>query len=256
MARYQWSSLVIVLAIIIPLAATPVCGRTLSFSGATWTVKTSTRKAGPGPNYFSDSDRNVSVDGQGRLHLWITHNKDRWDCAEVIHTASLGYGTYRFYLDSPVDKLDPNVVLGLFTWNDEPAYAHREIDIELSRWSKLDNLNAQYVVQPFTSAEHRVRFSQPPGLDHTTHQFCWHADSIFFQSLLLRHPIPRRSSSSGRPRMVFRSPEVRTRGSTCGSSGVMVLRTATKWRSSSIGSSLFLNMTQDALGDGVVGFRA
>jgi hypothetical protein len=163
----------------------------VSFAGATWTVKTSTRKAGPGPNYFSDSDRNVSVDAQGRLHLRITRNKDRWECAEVIHTASLGYGTYRFYLDSPMDKLDPNVVLGLFTWSDDPAYAHREIDIELSRWSKPDNLNAQYVVQPFSSAEHRMRFSQPPGLDQTTQQFRWQADSIFFQSLRATPSDPR-----------------------------------------------------------------
>jgi hypothetical protein len=183
MARYRWTSLAIALAIAIPLAVTRVCARTVSFSGATWTVKASTRKAGPGPNYFSDSDRNVSVDAQGRLHLRITHNKDRWECAEVIHTASLGYGSYRFYLDSLVDKLDPNVVLGLFTWNDDPAYAHREIDIELSRWSKPDNRNAQYVVQPFNSAEHRMRFGQPPGLDQTTHQFRWQADSVFFQSL-------------------------------------------------------------------------
>ena len=138
-----------------------------------------------------------------------------------------------------MDKLDSNVVLGLFTWNDEPAYAHREIDIELSRWSKPDNLNAQYVVQPFSSAEHKMRFSQPPGLDQTAHQFRWQADSISSKACALRHPIPGRSSRSGKPRMAFRSLEVRTRGSTCGSSVVMVLRTATKWKLSSSGSSSF-----------------
>jgi hypothetical protein len=185
MARQRWirATFVVAFAVATLPAATPVGARTVSFSGATWTVKTSARKAGPGPNYFSDSDDNVSVDAQGRLHLRITRHQDRWDCAEIIHTASLGYGAYRFYLDSPVDNLDPNVVLGLFTWNDQPAYAHREIDIELSRWSKPDNLNAQYVVQPYTDPKNIVRFSQPAGLAQSTHGFQWQPGSISFQSL-------------------------------------------------------------------------
>ena len=32
------------------------------------------------------------------------------------------------------DLQNPNVVLGLFTWSDDPAYNNREIDIEFSRW--------------------------------------------------------------------------------------------------------------------------
>ena len=123
--------------------------RTLQFSGYTWNVKTSAGKVGPGPNLFSDSTNNVWVDASGRLHLKITKDANRWNCAEVICTNSLGHGTYRFYLDSPVDNLDPNVVLGLFTWSDDPAYADREIDVECSRWANAaDSDNAQFVVQP------------------------------------------------------------------------------------------------------------
>ena len=157
--------------------------RTLNFSGATWTVKTSTGKAGPGPNYFSDSPSNVAVDAHGHLHLRITHNGDRWQCAEVIHTASLGYGTYRFYLATRVDDLDPNIVLGLFTWRDETAYSHREIDFEFSRLADPSNHNAQYVVQPYTKPGHILRFGEPSKLDETAHSFLWQRDSVLFQSL-------------------------------------------------------------------------
>ena len=32
-------------------------------------------------------------------------------------------------------RIDPNAVLGMFTWSyDDSAYNYREIDIELSRW--------------------------------------------------------------------------------------------------------------------------
>src|SRR5206468_686881 len=102
----------------------------ISFSGYKWEVKTSAANpVGPGPNYFSSATNNVWVDGQGRLHLRITrqtvNGTNQWSCAEVVSQRSLGHGTYRFSLDSRVDNLDPKVVLGLFTWSDDPAYSHR-----------------------------------------------------------------------------------------------------------------------------------
>jgi hypothetical protein len=60
-----------------------------------------------------------------------------------------------------VDKLDPNVVLGLFTWSDKAPSAHREIDIEFARWANAaDPTNAQYVVQAYGGAGHLARFTQ------------------------------------------------------------------------------------------------
>src|SRR5947209_5357603 len=67
--------------------------RTLQFSGYDWVVKASDHRVGPGPNYFSDSDENISVDAQGRLHLRLTQRDGRWHCAEVISAQSFGYGT-------------------------------------------------------------------------------------------------------------------------------------------------------------------
>jgi hypothetical protein len=81
-----------------------------------------------------------------------------------------------------VDVLDPNVVLGLFTWSDKAPYAHREIDIEFSRWGNAaDRTNAQYVVQPYGSAGHLARFTQPVTAT-STHRFTWRPGQISWQS--------------------------------------------------------------------------
>lgn len=157
--------------------------RTIQFSSHTWSVKTSRGRVGPGPNYFSDSTSNVWVDAQGRLHLKITLARKRWTCAEVVSVASFGYGSYRFFLDSPAGDIDPNAVLGLFTWSDAPAYNHHEIDIEMARWGVPTNDNTQYVVQPWDAAGHMVRFSMEPGLSPSTHSFDWRAPEVRFQSV-------------------------------------------------------------------------
>lgn len=158
--------------------------RTIQFSGYEWRVKSSSERVGPGPNYFSDSGNNVEVDAKGRLHLRITKRGERWYCAEVISEKSFGYGTYRFYLDTKADVLDPGVVLGMFTWSDDPAYSHREIDIEISRWGDANNKNAQFVIQPYTRPQNIVRFQIPRRLDKTMHWFRWEPNSVSFQSLM------------------------------------------------------------------------
>jgi hypothetical protein len=157
--------------------------RTLQFSGYEWKVKSRNGRVGPGPNYFSDSKNNVEVDAKGRLHLRITQREGRWHCAEVISTRGFGYGTYRFYVDTSFDNMDPRVVLGLFTWSDAPDYNNREIDVEVSRWGKKQNKNGQFVVQPYTRPGNIVRFQIPRGLNASTHSFAWKPDSIFCQSL-------------------------------------------------------------------------
>jgi hypothetical protein len=153
---------------------------TIQFSGYSWTVKDYKRKLGPGPNLFSSS--NVSVDADGQLHLRIEKSGKQWSCAEVIANASLGYGTYRWTVASPID-LDPNAVLGLFTWNDDAAYAHREIDVEFARWGNAaDPTNAQYVVQPYDATGHQLRWTQSPAATSTTHSFTWSPGRVDFTS--------------------------------------------------------------------------
>jgi beta-glucanase (GH16 family) len=154
---------------------------TVTWSGATWQIKTSRSAVGPGPNIFDKS--NVWVDAQGRLHLRIAKNAaGAWSAAEIIGPKTYGYGTYTMSLASPTDRLDPNVVLGFFTWNDRAPYAHREIDIEFARWGVAgDATNAQYVVQPTSVAGHLTRFTSPSDAT-STHAFTWRMGRIDWQS--------------------------------------------------------------------------
>jgi len=170
-------------AIPMPSAAArpaPAGPSTISFSGMTWEVKAYNRKIGPGPNFFAAE--NVSVDPSGRLHLRISQSGRKWTVAEVIGRESLGYGTYTWRL-AAVPELDPNVVLGLFTWNDAPDFAHREIDIELAKWGNAaDPTNAQYVVQPWDAPDHDLRWTLPPIQGSTIHSFTWAAGRVDFRS--------------------------------------------------------------------------
>jgi hypothetical protein len=103
----------------------------------------------------------VWVDARGRLHLKITRTGSRWECAEVICTRSLGYGTYRFYLDSEVHALDPKVVLGLFTWSDTPDFGYREIDIEFARFQGVTGPNGYYTIRPHDPGHPQYAFVWP-----------------------------------------------------------------------------------------------
>ena len=157
--------------------------RWIGFSGYDWWVKASsgTNQFGPGPNYFSDSTNNVWTDAQGWLHLRITHSSNQWQCAEIVSARTFGYGSYRFELGSRVDDLDTNIVLGLFTWSDDPVYADREMDIECSRGFAADANNAQFTVQPYNLSAHYSRYQVPAGLVDSTHLFTWQSNSVTFQ---------------------------------------------------------------------------
>jgi hypothetical protein len=154
---------------------------TVEWSGFTWEVKSYSRKIGPGPNFFSAS--NVSVDrATDDLRLRISRSGKKWTAAEVIARASLGYGTYTWTMKSAPD-VDPNIVIGMFTWNDDPAYAHREIDVEFARWGNAaDPTNGQYVVQPWDAPDHDHRWTQPTGLAGTVHSFTWSPGRVDFRS--------------------------------------------------------------------------
>jgi hypothetical protein len=125
----------------------------------------------------------VWVDAQDQLHLRLSEREGTWYSTEVIADSSLGYGTYVFRLSSRVDQFDPNVVLGLFTWDTgAPEYNYREIDVEFARWGDPNADNAQYVVQPWTTARNMHRFElELPGA-RSTHCFNWTPDQVAFRS--------------------------------------------------------------------------
>lgn len=152
----------------------------ITWRGVEWQVKTSNAAVGPGPCVFSRD--NVSIDNEGRLRLRIQRAGNAWTCGEIIGPITHGYGTYTFTLASDVSKLDPNVVLGLFTWSDRAQQNNREIDIEIARWGNAtDSTNAQYVVQPWDRPGHLYRFGQPQ-VTRSEHSFTWRQGSLHWLS--------------------------------------------------------------------------
>lgn len=159
--------------------------RRLEFAGHTWRVKAGDGLIGPGPNHFSADPRDAWVDDQGHLHLSIHHRDGRWLATELISDMPVGYGTYEFRLAEGIDRFDPNVVLGLFTWDSDSwqTDANSEIDIELTRWCEADAPNLHYSVHPAwgPDGKHPERYEartidlqgQP-----STHVITWRPDSV------------------------------------------------------------------------------
>ena len=156
--------------------------RKLDFSGQRWLVKGTDTLEGPGPNYFSDDEESVWVDGEGRLHVKIGEREGQWRCAEVVSEEAFGYGQYVFELGGGADAINENVVLGLFTWDTDPAHSNREIDIEIARWGEADNENCQYVVQPYKHPGNLHRFGVDLAGAGSTHSFEWGSGRVAFRS--------------------------------------------------------------------------
>jgi hypothetical protein len=165
-------------------------GQSVQFSGYTWLAKIASTPTGPGPNYFSDSPESVWVDDQGQLHLRLAQQADGlWYAAEVACTSTFGYGSYRFTIASPVDSLDPKVVLGLFTWNDDPAQNHRELDIEFGRFGAPADPPGRYTVQPYQQPANTFEFAQPP-VAPSLQMFFWSPGAVAFQSQAAADGVP------------------------------------------------------------------
>lgn len=159
--------------------------KTLRFSGYDWIVKEGDR-IGPGPCNWSSS--NAWVDSNGFLHLKVTRRSGKWYSAEVETTKRLGFGKYQFEVIGRIDRLDKNVVLGLFNYPTPDVGPDRtnEIDIEFAKWghpagSPNLHFNVWPTRIPLGPSGKSYRFSLN-GL-YTTHRFLWKKASLFFQSL-------------------------------------------------------------------------
>ncbi|HEY5912085.1 MAG TPA: glycoside hydrolase family 16 protein [Verrucomicrobiae bacterium] len=156
---------------------------TISFSGYTWVVRPSGR-GGPGPNNWEPD--NVSVDAKGYLHLRLTQREGKWYGSEVYTQKRLGFGRYEFWLTGPVDKLDRNVVLGLFNYptRDVGPDATHEIDIEFAQWGNSSAPSGNYTVWPATNSLRRESeaFAYTLNGDTTRHGFTWTSTNVVFES--------------------------------------------------------------------------
>jgi len=145
------------------------------FSGYEWKVKSG--HYAPGKNEWRADNAWVDIDGY--LHLKITQQAGNWYCAEVTSLKPFGYGVYQFQVISQIEKLDPNMVFGLFVYPSEEKESNKdnEIDIEFAQWGKLDAPRGNYTVTPDV-------YSFPFSLEgnYTVHQFTWDSQQVQFQS--------------------------------------------------------------------------
>jgi hypothetical protein len=163
---------------------------TIDFAGYTWIVKSGYcsvgNTAGPGPNYYCGDEEDLWVDGSGYLHMKMNYKSalSHYGCVS-IKTLVSGCGTYNYLVgDGPngsPDSLDPNVVVGLFTY-DESVSDNGEIDIEISDWGdSTPDANLWFVTWLNSSStydDYLVTF----GSGTTVHEFTWAPSYITFNS--------------------------------------------------------------------------
>jgi hypothetical protein len=162
---------------------------TISWGGLEWNVKSHLAQK-PGPNNWSAA--NVTIDGNGDLHLAITNVGGTWYCSEVWTNAILGFGTFQWQILTPTDQLDPNVVLGAFLYG-PPGLGPdgtNEIDVEWSRFGTTGGNDGRWTVWPNTVGTPnppvgaRMPFSIALGTNPaTTARFDWEPTSVAFTML-------------------------------------------------------------------------
>ncbi|UJR29199.1 hypothetical protein I4U23_010413 [Adineta vaga] len=158
--------------------------KSIQWAGYQWFLRDD-KNSGPGPNNWESN--NVWVDSDNKLHLKLRHSSitDQWTCAELYTHVKFGFGTYRWFVEGPIDKFDRNVVLGLFTYGGIDGT--NEIDIEVAKWGRTEPeaSNFFYTVYPHTLGvsqpnSHGTRISLQGT--YTTHQFIWQPYNVIFQS--------------------------------------------------------------------------
>lgn len=150
--------------------------RKIKFSGIDWYVKDGFY--GPGPNYWSDSKRNVWLDSRGFLHLKIRKSGGKWCCSEIYSVREFGYGEFRFKVASNVGNYTGNIMVGLFIYENDSS----EIDIEFPNRGN-GKIPGWYTVQSSNREEKSQDiFQLNLKGDYSTHQINWYRDSVAFES--------------------------------------------------------------------------
>lgn len=176
------------------LVGHPAEAQTITWSGRQWKV-TSGGMAG----VAKGDPANVSIDGNGYLHLTITQREGKWTAAELFTVERFGFGTYQWIVEGNVYDMDKSTVLGLFPYGPVHhigADAEDEIDIEFSKWNNTCNgCNADFTVYPATGNKRPVGKSawddnfRVEGGTLTTARMEWAPDHIKFTLMNGAHSI-------------------------------------------------------------------
>ena len=155
------------------------------FANKQWIIDTD---ESPGGNQYSDSIENIWLDKLGQLHFKMTKDEGtkKWNCVEIYSDQQgWGYGKYEFEIEVVSDgKIDENVVIGLFTYDNSIIPSHNEIDIEFSKWGYRKADNGNFVVWYDADNEKRnlYTFSLQLAGNSSIHSFEWTNDNIVFYS--------------------------------------------------------------------------
>jgi hypothetical protein len=160
------------------LGLTQPASAALNWKGFTWNL-TDGGMAG-----VAEGDaNNISVDNNGYLHLRIVNNGGTWTASEMFTQEHLGFGTYQWQIEGPIDVYDKQIVLGLFPYGPADGIGGdgtNEIDIEFARWGQANGPNADFTDYPNsgnTIGETTFKFSLGGGTSSTARMH-WVQDSI------------------------------------------------------------------------------
>jgi hypothetical protein len=152
----------------------------ITWQGYKWNVKSASSQ-GPGPNRWLAS--NVWVDTSGFLHLKISKVDGKWNCAEIWTDQALSYGTYQCQLEGEIDKLDPNVVMSMFSYQGPDGI--KEIDIEYAKWGSPTAKNGWWTVYPDNPTGKKISegFNFSLQGTYTTSRFNWSKSGVHYEIL-------------------------------------------------------------------------
>jgi hypothetical protein len=142
---------------------------------------------GPGPNCWLPANAAL-VDSDG-VHLRLTRQSSHWYAAEIRTVLPVPTGTYSVELIGRPDLLDPNVVLGVFLYDDAAGESGNpcpaELDLESSRFGDASASNADFVSygSGLCGAADLLDFSYTLTGTYSTHQIGWAPGSVTYRLL-------------------------------------------------------------------------
>jgi hypothetical protein len=150
---------------------------TIKWQGYTWNVRKAADE-GPGPNKWDPS--NVWVDEKGYLHMKITKVGGKWTCAEIWTDKPMSFGTYQCQVEGSIDKLDPNLIFSMFSYQGPDGI--KEIDIEYAKWGNAKEKNAWWTVYPNDTkgAKKSHGFDFKLNGSYTTSRYTWSKDGVHY----------------------------------------------------------------------------
>ncbi len=125
----------------------------LYLSGIKWNKRISEHKSGPGNNTFGLHHRNVYLDKDGNINLIIKKTGSTYSCAEIYSDSFFGKGKYEITIATNTKRFSPQMVLGIFLYDQTASPHFNEIDIEYAQWGNKNIENAQYAIHTDNNIE-------------------------------------------------------------------------------------------------------